>query len=154
MTARWDRLASAIATLGGVGRARRAPGTMGTLASVPVAALLQLAGPAVLAAGLVVVIVAGTWAAEVVCRTSGRKDPREVVVDEMAGYLLTILLAPTGWIWLGVGFALFRLFDIGKPWPVSVLERLPGGWGVMADDLAAGLLAGLIIMLVVWSGLA
>ncbi|MBF0180700.1 MAG: phosphatidylglycerophosphatase A [Magnetococcales bacterium] len=154
MMARWDRLADAIATLGGVGRARRAPGTMGTLASVPVAALLQQGGPTALAVALVVVTVAGTWSAGVVCRVSGRKDPREVVVDEMAGYLLTILLAPTGWIWLGVGFALFRLFDIGKPWPVSALERLPGGWGVMADDLAAGLLAGLIIMLVVWSGLA
>lgn len=140
------RLALAIATLGGVGRLPRAPGTFGTLAALPLVFLAQHAGFATHLLVTVVVILAGTWATAVACRALGEKDPGQVVVDEAAGMLLTMLPAPSGWPWLLAGFMLFRLFDIWKPWPVGWLDRnLPGAWGVMADDLAAGVYAGLLL---------
>lgn len=148
-----DGLALGVATVGGVGRAPKAPGTCGTLAALPLAWLAQQGGMAVEAALLLLVSLAGLWAAERACRILGRKDPSEVVIDEVAGYLLTMTMAPSGGIWFGVGFLLFRLFDIWKPWPVNALERLPGGWGVMADDLMAGVWAGLVLILIagIWS---
>ncbi|MEO5333708.1 MAG: phosphatidylglycerophosphatase A [Magnetococcus sp. YQC-5] len=143
-----ERLALKVATVGGVGYIPWAPGTFGTLAAVPLAWLAQQWGGGV-AEGVVLLLVSGigTWAADVSCRILGRKDPSEVVIDEVAGLLLAMMFASQGWIWFVVGFALFRLFDIWKPWPVHALERLPGGWGVMADDWAAGIYAGLFLLL-------
>ncbi|MBF0624134.1 MAG: phosphatidylglycerophosphatase A [Magnetococcales bacterium] len=137
-----------LATLGGVGRWPGAPGTWGTLVTVPLCALLQEGGFLVLAGALGVLTVVGLWAADVASRHLGHNDPREVVIDEAAGYLVTMLWAPPGWLWLALGFGLFRLFDIWKPWPVNWLDRrLHGGWGIMADDLAAGVYGALILAL-------
>ncbi len=138
-----------LATVWGVGRLPKAPGTFGTVAAIPLAILTQWGGVWVEWGVLIGVCVVGTWAADEACRILGRKDPSEVVIDEVAGLLLTMIAAPVGWIWFVVGFVLFRLFDIWKPWPVNWLERLPGGWGVMADDLAAGGYAALVITLIV-----
>ena len=148
-TCSWsDRLAMEIATLAGAGRIPKAPGTWGTLATLPLCWWAQQAGVMVHVAVFVAVTVVGTWAAAVACRVYARKDPPQVVVDEAAGILLTLLAAPTGWPWLWAGFGLFRLFDIWKPWPVNWLDRaLPDPWGVMADDLAAGAYAGLCLMI-------
>ncbi len=141
-------LALAIATLGGVGRLPKAPGTFGTLATLPVCFLVQELGFTVHLAVTAAVTAVGIWATAVACDRLGEKDPKQVVVDEAAGMLLTMLAAPTGWPWLLAGFALFRLFDIRKPWPVGWLDRnIAGAWGVMADDLAAGVYAGLILAL-------
>ncbi|MBF0212210.1 MAG: phosphatidylglycerophosphatase A [Magnetococcales bacterium] len=147
------RLALLLSTFFGAGRLPKAPGTWGTVAAIPLAMLAQWSGPVGGWMLLSLVCVLGVWSAEVVCCTLQRKDPSEVVIDEVAGFLLAMMIAPSGWGWMVGGFLLFRLFDIFKPWPVDVLERLPGGWGVMADDLAAGLYAGLSLFCLARIGL-
>jgi hypothetical protein len=87
-------------------------------------------------------ILAGIPAATRVARASGRKDPQFVVIDEVAGQLITLIAAPIAWQSLLLGFILFRGFDIVKPWPVRRLERLPEGVGIVVDDVAAGTLRG------------
>jgi phosphatidylglycerophosphatase A len=92
----------------------------------------------VLAAALVVTGV-GIWAADEVARALGTKDPQIVVIDEVAGVLLTLSFAPPTWAALVSGVILFRVFDQTKPWPARMAERrLPGGWGIVLDDVAAG----------------
>ena len=73
------------------------------------------------------------------------KDPQPVVFDEIAAFFWVFLFVPLTWTTSLIGFVLFRVFDILKPWPIPRLERLPRGWGVMADDAAAGLLAGAVL---------
>ena len=132
----------------------------GTLAGSLPAALLWLALAAVAPSDLVLVATvvltaaaaaAGTWAGELEAGRRGHDDPGSVVIDEVAGQWLTLAVAmpwiPAGGLGVaaaaaGAGFVAFRLLDVLKPWPVSQLERLPGGLGIMADDLAAGALAG------------
>ncbi|MBF0184203.1 MAG: phosphatidylglycerophosphatase A [Magnetococcales bacterium] len=144
-----ERFALQVATLFGAGRMAKAPGTWGTLATVPLAWLAQQAGFWWQLAALLLATVLGIWATEIACRHYQRKDPQQVVVDEAAGLLLTMLAAPEGWLGWLLGVTLFRLFDIVKPWPVNWLDRqLPSPWGVMADDLAAGLYAGLCITVI------
>jgi phosphatidylglycerophosphatase A len=83
----------------------------------------------------------GIPAATIVARESGREDPGFVVVDEVAGQWIALIGVRPDWAHALLALALFRLFDIWKPWPVRLLERLPGGWGIMLDDVAAGVLA-------------
>jgi phosphatidylglycerophosphatase A len=90
----------------------------------------------------------GIPAATVVAQESGREDPGHVVIDEVAGQWLTLAACRPDWPHAVVALALFRLFDITKPWPIRKLEALPGGWGIMLDDLAAGLF-GLVALLVI-----
>ncbi len=133
-----------VATWFGVGLIRRAPGTWGSLAALPCAVGLQfLGGPWLLAGATGLVSLAGVWA-------SG--DPGAVVVDEVAGQWLALLPLPLDLWWYAAAFALFRLFDIAKPWPIGWLDKnLHGGRGIMADDLAAGLAAGaLAYALLLW----
>ncbi|MDR2725659.1 MAG: phosphatidylglycerophosphatase A [Candidatus Adiutrix sp.] len=132
----------------GLGLSPKAPGTCGTLLGVP---LFWLAGdePWPVQAGLwILVFSLGWWAARRAETELGVHDSPQVVIDEVAGYLTTVFLAPNGpatWI---LGFALFRFFDILKPWPVGWADRcLPGGFGVMADDILAGLYAWLFLRL-------
>jgi phosphatidylglycerophosphatase A len=81
----------------------------------------------------------GIWVADVVAKDLGRKDPQIVVIDEVAGVLLTLSVAPPTWLGLAAGVVLFRIFDQTKPWPARMAERkLPGGWGIVLDDVAAG----------------
>jgi len=125
----------------GSGAASVAPGTFGTLAAVPIFLLLnQLAIGSYL---LVVAVLAllGVWLCHATSRDLGEHDHGGIVWDEMVGYWLTMAAAPAGWLWMAVGFALFRLFDIWKPWPIRIVDRrVHGGLGIMLDDiLAAGL---------------
>ncbi len=112
----------------------------GTVASALTAVLLWLLPPS--PAGhlgvLVVLAAVGTWAAHRAEAVLGGKDPGPVVIDEVAGMTLAVLAMPLTPAVLGAGFLLFRLFDIAKPPPAGAAERLPGGLGVMADDLVAG----------------
>ncbi len=78
----------------------------------------------------------------------GRPDPGRIVIDEVCGQLIALAFLPPGWVPAGLAFALFRFFDIIKPWPIRRLERLPGGWGIMADDVGAGLAAAALTRLV------
>lgn len=142
----FDIFALRVATLGGIGRVSGAPGTLGTLATLPLCWVVMHAGTAWHILTLAIVVVVGTWAAHRSALLLDHKDPKEVVVDEMAGMLLTMVGAPEGWLGLLIGFLAFRLFDIWKPWPVNWFDRtVPGGWGIMADDLVAGVYAGLVV---------
>ena len=141
------RLAIAVATLGGVGRAPLAPGTVASALTAVVLWLLNLS-PLALGGLLIVVTVLGTWAAEEAERTlAGGKDPGAIVVDEVAGMTLALLAAPPTLPALIVAFLLFRVFDVVKPFPANVSQRLRGGLGVMVDDLIAGLYALALVVL-------
>jgi len=87
----------------------------------------------------------GVWASHSYARALQKKDPRRVVIDEVVGQLVALAAAPAGWAWVAAGFLLFRLFDIIKPFPIRRLEGLRGGWGIMADDLLAGVYAAIIL---------
>lgn len=141
------KLAILLATFFGAGYSPIAPGTAGSLAAIAIAVLLHLPvwQYAVLAALL---FLPAVWAAGVTARTLQKKDPGLVVVDEVIGQWIALAGAPTlTWKTYLAAFLLFRLFDIWKPPPVRQLEALPGGWGINADDVMAGVYAGLVLWL-------
>ncbi len=140
------RLARLLAQGGGVGRVPVAPGTAGTLLAVPLYLALTAAAAAAglspygYAAVVLALAAAGVWLCGVAERELGTHDHPSVVWDEIVGYLVTMWLAPPGWGWVVIGFVLFRLFDIWKPFPIGALERrVRGGLGTMLDDILAGL---------------
>ena len=123
----------------GCGHMPVAPGHTGTLGAVPLYLLLRGHGPMAVAAAAAVLTAIGVWASGRVARRLGGKDPQIVVIDEVAGVLVTWVAAPATWTGLIVGGLLFRLLDQVKPWPARAAERgLPGGWGIMLDDVFAG----------------
>lgn len=130
--------AKLIATFFYVGLVPVAPGTFGTLAAVPLFWLISGLPIYIYLLITLVVIGVAVWAATVTERIYGRRDPGQIVADEVAGYLVTMILIPPTAINIVAGFFLFRLFDIVKPPPVRSLEKLPRGWGVVIDDVAAG----------------
>jgi len=130
----------------GVGTIRVAPGTFGTFIAVPIYLLLQDLMPLYYVAGVCLIILSGVWVCDVTSRDIGVDDHPGIVIDEIAGFLVTMTAVPSGWLWLLYGFILFRLFDIWKPWPICVIDRkVRGGIGVMLDDVAAGIIACAII---------
>jgi phosphatidylglycerophosphatase A len=141
-----DALGMGVATLLGVGRSPIIPGTAGTLASLPLALLAAtfLSLPAYTALTLLVSSV-GIWAAGRASTVLGIKDPGVVVIDETAGLFVTFLGIPVGWTAAALGFFCFRAMDILKPPPARQAERLPSGWGIMLDDLMAGVYANLLV---------
>ena len=140
-----------LATCGWIGYVPVAPGTAGSLAGLALYGLVRLGGDQWTQLGLfVAVVVAGVWASSAAERHFGRTDPGTIVIDEVAGMLLTLLWVPVTWTGALAGFALFRLFDVFKPFPVRRTERLGAGWGVMADDLAAAVYAHAALRLLAW----
>lgn len=162
-----DYIALAITTWG-VGYLPLMPGTFGSMVGVAiylcVVWLDVFAGLRFFAAGftaeqmsalvwasnsilLVILIIVGIWASGRTIPILGNSDPQEAVVDEVMGQLVTLLFIPqgAGWIYVLAGFSLFRLFDIWKPYPIDSLQDLPGGVGVCADDLVAGVYAGMCL---------
>lgn len=131
-----------LATFFGIGLFPVAPGTLASAVAVLIykLALHELAWPLYLLL-LAALIPVGAAAAAAYASELGRPDPGRIVVDEVCGQLLALALFPDGWIPLVISFALFRVFDIIKPWPIRRLENIPGGWGIMADDIGAGLAA-------------
>jgi len=133
-------VAGLISTFFGAGYFPLVPGTFASLiialgyrfagAGLPLLPFLGLA---------VVVLIIGVAAADVHARTLKQKDPRPIVIDEAVGQWIALYPATAEWGWIFLGFFLFRVFDVLKPWPIRELERLPGGWGIMADDVLAGL---------------
>ncbi len=138
----------------GSGLAPFAPGTFGTLAAVP---LYLLLAPLSLPLYLVVVglaFVAGIWICGKAGDALGVHDHGGIVWDEFVGLWITMIAAPAGWVWIALGFLLFRLFDIWKPWPIRWADQqLGGGLGVMLDDVIAGLYALAGVQLMVWLSL-
>jgi phosphatidylglycerophosphatase A len=131
----------------GLGLIPVAPGTFGTLAGVALA--VALPGDAALAAAAAFLLVAGVPLASAADRPHAGRDPPLFVLDEVAGYLLCVIGLPRAWWCLAVAFVAFRVFDIAKPWPVRAAERLPGGLGVMADDVVAAAFAHVVLRLAI-----
>ena len=141
------RLAVVIATTGGLGYAPVAPGTFGSAAGIALywvtrdwTTIAQL--------GLILVVtLVGTWAATEAAAHFGKEDPGYVVIDEVAGQLVTLAFTGAGWTAAIAAFFVFRALDIIKPYPANRLERLHGGVGIMADDLMAGVYGCVIVHL-------
>jgi phosphatidylglycerophosphatase A len=135
----------------GSGLSPKAPGTMGTLAAIPLYLLLMNLPLTGYLLAVLLISVAGIWICGESSRRLGVHDHGGIVWDEFAGFLLTMTAAPQGWEWIVLGFALFRLFDIWKPWPVRVADRqLHGGLGIMLDDILAGIYAWLVLQAVAY----
>lgn len=141
----------ALATLFGLGRLPGAPGTYGALIGIPVAVGLRLAGLHwSIEAAIVLALVAGAvFITARAARAFGRLDPREIVLDEFVSVPVTLFLVPLAVHWYAVGFCLNRLLDIVKPPPIRHLQRLPGGWGIVADDVAAAVVANVVLQVLV-----
>ena len=136
-------LARQLATMGPLGHSPAAPGTIGALAAMPLAALLIGSSSWVWAMAVGGLLVLSVGAVAIYLDETGRKDPQEVVIDEVVGCLIAIACVPVDWRWWLAAFALFRLLDISKPWLVGWCDRnVPGAFGVMADDVLAGVWAG------------
>jgi phosphatidylglycerophosphatase A len=133
----------------GAGLVPRAPGTAGSLVGLAAAILAAQWGAGVAVAITVVVVVAGVWICGEGARRLGVHDHPAIVWDEIAGMMIAMLAAPPGWGWTALAFALFRAFDIIKPWPIREIDHaMRGGAGIMLDDVMAGILAALVLLLV------
>ena len=137
-----------LSTFFGLGYIPLAPGTVTSLAAVLLYRfwLARLPWPLYLAV-LVILFLLGTAAATRHAAAVKKKDPRCIVIDETVGQLIPLFLLQPDWLLLGLAFLLFRFFDIVKPFPIRRTEAFPAGWGIMMDDVAAGLCAGIIINL-------
>lgn len=148
----WKRPDAIFACGFGTGAAPYAPGTFGTLVGLPFYWFMQDLGLIwyLLVCGLLFVF--GVWICGRTARALGVHDHGGIVWDEIVGYLITMIMAPAGWVWWLTGFLLFRIFDILKPWPIKVLDqRVGGGFGIMIDDVLAGVFAAISLQLIVYA---
>jgi phosphatidylglycerophosphatase A len=140
-----------LAAWGPCGYAPFAPGTFGTAGAVPLAwALATWSGAWATPVAAAVLLAVGVLAAERAGRYWGVADASPIVIDEVVGYLITMAFVPFTWTAALAGFVLFRAFDVLKPWPASAFDRVKTGFGVMMDDVAAGLWARLALGLGLW----
>lgn len=150
-------LSSLLATFFGIGRIPFASGTFASAAALPFGVLLAMGGWPALAIAVVVAIGVGIWACGKHAAKLGAVDPSECVLDEVAGQWIALIPVavfgrPDEWQLYVIGFFLFRLFDVAKFWPLSAAEELPGGFGVMADDVLAGLIAAALLWVALANG--
>lgn len=138
-------LARLLATVGYVGYVPLAPGTAGSLAALPLLWFV-LPGLSLPAATAVVLMIFGiaVWSADWQAHEE-QKDPQEVVIDEFAGQIIALLFVPPTFFNVVAGFILFRLFDVYKPFPSRQSEKLSGGWGIVMDDVVAGIYANMVL---------
>jgi phosphatidylglycerophosphatase A len=157
-----SRTARMIATVFGIGYARLAPGTVASLVALPCAWLIEYFSNrfVLLLAGILVTAI-GAWACELYVHARKDKDPSECVIDEVAGQWITCAFVPVAFgmfsihtlLGYALAFVLFRAFDISKLWPINWIERIvPGGLGVMADDVLAALMGGIVIFIFAYFG--
>ena len=146
-----NKLALILSSCFGIGLIPVAQGTFGTLAGIPLALALAHLGPMAGAYFLFFFILLGIWASERSARALEKEDPAEVVIDETAGLLLALFLLPATGFNLCLGFVLFRLFDILKPYPIRRLEKIGGGPGIVLDDLLAGVYGNLCLRLLTYA---
>ncbi|MDH5393906.1 MAG: phosphatidylglycerophosphatase A [Gammaproteobacteria bacterium] len=136
----------------GSGLAPKAPGTAGTLMAVPLFLLLQLLDTQFYIAVVVFISLIGIYICEQSSKLMGVHDHPGIVWDEFAGYFITMIAVPFEWIWVLLGFVLFRFFDIVKPQPIGWLDKnVKGGLGIMIDDVIAGVMAGICLHLIIWA---
>jgi len=130
----------------GSGLIRKMPGTMGTVAAIPVYLLFIQADVWLYAFLTLLVSVSGIWICDAAAKKLGEHDFGGIVWDEVAGFLITMGFVPFSWYAVLLGFALFRFFDILKPWPIKWIDqKVEGGFGIMLDDVLAGLFAGMVL---------
>lgn len=144
----WQRPLYFIAFGFGSGAMPYMPGTFGTLMAIPLYLFIQDL-PIILYASIVIAATLfGIWMCDVLSKELEEQDPPGMVWDEIAGYGITMIGAPKGWFWIGLGFILFRIFDIWKPGPIGLIDRkVHGGLGIMLDDVVAALCSCLILQL-------
>ncbi len=130
------------------GRSPFAPGTAGTLVAVLLYPLMKGLSPGVYAVSCLLLFAIGTWAAGHAEELLGKKDHSSIVIDEIAGYMVSMFLVPPAWGFLIAGFFLFRFFDIVKPYPLKRFQDLHGGLGVMLDDIGAGVYTNIVLQVV------
>jgi len=144
------RLGLFVATCGYLGYVPVAPGTFGSAAGLAVFAAVRWSGsPGVELAVIVLLLAVGVWSGNVAEEHFGGVDPAPVVLDEVAGMMITLALLPVNTYGAIAGFLVFRLFDVVKPWPANRLEALPGGLGVMADDAMAAVYGNLTMRILI-----
>jgi phosphatidylglycerophosphatase A len=140
-----------LATCAHVGYAPFAPGTFGSLVGLVIYYAIRRQQSTTFELGAItVVVLIGLWSATEAEHHFGGIDPGPVVIDEVIGMLITLALHPVNVLGAIIGFFIFRLLDIVKPWPARRLELLPGGFGVVLDDMMAGLYSNLLVWLLVW----
>jgi phosphatidylglycerophosphatase A len=132
------------------GRFPVAPGTAGTVVGVFLYLGMKGLAPAHYLAICVLLFLVGTWSAGRAEVILGSTDSPSIVIDEITGYLVAMILVPTGWLFIISGFILFRVFDILKPWPLKHMQNLHGGLGVMLDDIGAGVYTNIILQCAVF----
>jgi phosphatidylglycerophosphatase A len=133
----------------GSGLAKKMPGTMGTVAAIPVYLLLVQVNNGLYGVLTLLLTVVGIWICESAANKLGEHDFGGIVWDEIAGFLITMSLVSFSWIAVIEGFILFRIFDIFKPWPIKwVDQKVAGGFGIMLDDVLAGVAAAIILYFV------
>ena len=150
-------LAVFVCTFGYVGYVPFASGTAGSAAGLVVFLLIRASGvPYLEPAVIAILMVAGIWSGTVAERYFGRSDPSQGVIDEVAGMLITLFALPMSALGLAAAFVLFRLLDIIKLYPSARFERLPGGFGMMADDAMAAVYGNVVLrlLIIVWPALA
>lgn len=144
-----DRLYYIVALGFGSGKAPFAPGSFGTLVGIPFAWLLALFSPLASALVIAVFFLFGIVVCDSAARQMGEHDHPSIVWDEVVGFLITVWAVPFGWWQMILGYGLFRFFDIVKPWPIKVADqRVNGGLGIMLDDVIAGIMAAVPLLLI------
>jgi phosphatidylglycerophosphatase A len=134
----------------GSGCAPKAPGTFGTLAAIPFYLLIESLPVVYYLLICLFAFGLGVWFCGHASKVLGVHDHGGIVWDEFVGYWVAMFMAPSGWEWVVVGFVLFRLFDIWKPWPIKLVDQnVHGGFGIMIDDILAGVYAGLVLQAIV-----
>jgi len=132
----------------GSGLAPVAPGTFGTLMAIPLYLLMMQMSLVPYLIIVAIVCITGIWICDKSSKLLGVHDHGGIVWDEFAGFFITMIAAPAGWVWIVIGFVFFRIFDIWKPWPISLLDKkVDGGLGIMIDDIVAGIYALICIQL-------
>ncbi len=149
-TAIWRNPVHLLAFGFGAGLSPKAPGTAGTAVAMLIYLLLPPMPPMVFAWLIVISFLTGLWLCGKAATDLGVHDHSGIVWDEFVGYWITMFMAPGGIIWAVLGFVLFRLLDIFKPWPIKWVDKeLKGGVGIMLDDVLAGIMAALCIQAIV-----
>ena len=134
----------------GSGLMPKAPGTFGTLAAIPVYIILSQLDLWLFISITAVISILGILICDYTSKALGVHDHSGIVIDEIAGYLITMIAIPFNWKWMLIGFILFRFFDILKPWPISWLDKqVKGGFGIMIDDILAGLFSLICLHLII-----
>lgn len=136
----------------GSGLSPKAPGTMGTIVAIPIFLAISEFTLSLYLLVVIFILLLGCWTSGKTAKALKVHDHPGIVIDEIAGYLITMIMVPVTWYWVFLGFLFFRLFDIWKPWPISIIDKqVRGGFGIMLDDVLAALYSLLSLHIVIWS---